>query len=159
MIPLSLEGSEKKSRSYSCHDCVESNLWLFSLLVLVHTNVSKQYLIRFRPKRRICSYQALLLPLSIFSALLLFSHLLGELFFSCPPQMLESATHRGNADLDPRLRLPGVTMLLQGGIRLAFQLRLQLGFQWRSFARGTSRNRLGLYMTLLAPLPHIALNR
>src|SRR5918911_292573 len=102
MIPLSLEGSEKKSTSYSCHDCVEATLWLFSLSGLVHTNGSKQYLIRFRPKRRICSYQALLLPLSIFCALLLFSHLLGELFFSGPPHLIDGATHRGNADLDPR---------------------------------------------------------
>jgi hypothetical protein len=42
--------------------------------------------------------------------------------------MLDGPTHRGNANLDARLGLPAVTMLLQRRIGLFFQLRFQLGF-------------------------------
>src|SRR6266702_4585202 len=52
-MPLNLEGSEKKSTSYSFHDCVEEPLVLVFLSVPVHTDASTQYWIHFRLKRRI----------------------------------------------------------------------------------------------------------
>lgn len=73
--------------------------------------------------------------------------------------MLKSTAHRGNADLDPPTRFPRVTMLLERGVRLLLELRLELGFQWGSFGRGTSWNRLGTHMTLFTSLSDISLDR
>ncbi len=73
--------------------------------------------------------------------------------------MLNRPTHRGNADLDPRFGFPRVTMLLERGVRLLLQLRLELGFQWGSLGRGTSWNRLGTHMPLFPSLSDISLDR
>ena len=73
--------------------------------------------------------------------------------------MLDGTTHGGNADLDPRFRFPGVTMLLECGVRLLLELRLELGFQWGSFGRGTSGNWLGTHMTPFPSLSDISLDR
>src|SRR6266568_8589881 len=80
-MPLNLEGSEKKSTSYSFHDCVEEPLVLVFLSVPVHTDASTQYWIHFRLKRRISSHPALVCVLSIGCVPLLFSHWLQVLFF------------------------------------------------------------------------------
>src|SRR6266700_7947284 len=80
-MPLNLEGSEKKSTSYSFHDCVEESLVLVFLSVPVHTDASTQYWSHFHLKRRISSHPALLCVLSIGCVPLLFSHWLRVLFF------------------------------------------------------------------------------
>jgi hypothetical protein len=55
--------------------------------------------------------------------------------------------------------LPEVTVLLQGGIRIGLQLRLQSRFQWLTFEGTSSGNRLGPDVALLSSLFDVPFDR
>src|SRR5437588_1732358 len=98
-------------------------------------------------------------PLKLAGLSLLQRNFCPTVFFPCPLQVLDGPTHGGNAHLDALFRFPGLTMLLECGVRPPLQLRVQPGFQWCPFAWGTPRNRLGLHMTLFTSLSDISLDR